>query len=263
VNTLRAVATDLDGTIVHDDTPPSPRTVAALQRVTERGGALVIVTARPPRYVAHLLGALDHHGLVICANGAVVYDLATEQVVRDRSLAPSTAFEIVERLRAEIPGIAFAAETHSGFTREPHFVWGWSDPGSARTAAAEHFVDEPVTKLLVRHPDLMPDEVIAAARRAVGDLAVHHDSGEPGMLELSAPGVSKATALEELTSDLGIAPDEVVAFGDMPNDVPMLTWAGIGVAVANAHADVLAVADAVTASCVDDGVAQWLDTHWL
>jgi hydroxymethylpyrimidine pyrophosphatase-like HAD family hydrolase len=128
--------------------------------------------------------------------------------------------------------------------------------------AAEHFVEEPVAKLLARHPDLPLEDLVAAAHRAVGDLAVHHDSGAIGLLELSAPGVSKAIALEALTTDLGIASEAVVAFGDMSNDVPMLTWAGIGVAVANAHPDVLAIADAVTASCVDDGVAQWLDTHW-
>jgi Cof subfamily protein (haloacid dehalogenase superfamily) len=259
---LRAVATDLDGTIVHDDQPPSARTVAALARLRAHDVELVIVTARPPRAIAYLLESLDHHGSVICANGALVVDLASGRVVRDHSLAPDVALEVVRRLRADLPGITFAVETHQAYSREPTYVSSWPDTAATVLAAAEDLVAAPVAKLLGRHPELSHDEVIEVAERVVGDLAVHHASGAPGLLELSAPGVSKAIALEELTGGLGIDAAEVVAFGDMPNDTPMLTWAGIGVAVANAHPDVLAIADETTASCADDGVARWIEARW-
>ena len=78
-------------------------------------------------------------------------------------------------------------------------------------------------------------------------------------LEISAPGITKASGLALVCAELGIEPADVAAFGDMPNDLPMLGWAGRGVAVANAHPDVLAAADAVTASNVDDGVAAHLE----
>jgi hydroxymethylpyrimidine pyrophosphatase-like HAD family hydrolase len=78
-------------------------------------------------------------------------------------------------------------------------------------------------------------------------------------MEISASGVSKAVALSRLADELGVPADEVVAFGDMPNDVPMLGWAGHAVAVANAHPDVLAAADEITASNDDDGVAQVIE----
>lgn len=256
---LRAVATDLDGTIVHRGTPPSPRTVDGFRRLHDHGLTLVIVTARPPRALADVVGVLEHHGHVICANGALVYDLATESIVQDRSLPPAVALEVVQRLRAEIPDLAFAIENASGYHREPQYRSEWPDDANTTVAAAEDLVAAPVAKLLARHPGLGHDEIVEITQRAVGDLAVHHASGAAGLFELSAPGVSKGLALEALTADLGIDRSAVVAFGDMPNDIPMLAWAGIGVAVADAHPDVLAIADEVTASCVDDGVAQWIE----
>ena len=69
--------------------------------------------------------------------------------------------------------------------------------------------------------------------------------------------------MEEIARPLGIASDEVVAFGDMPNDIPMLLWAGHGVAMGNAHPDVLAAADEVAAPNTDDGVARVLERWWL
>jgi hypothetical protein len=83
-----------------------------------------------------------------------------------------------------------------------------------------------------------------------------------GLVEVVPLGVSKATGVEEVAGPLGISSDEVVAFGDMPNDIPMLLWAGRGVAMGNAHPDVLAVADEVTASNSDDGVGRLLERWW-
>jgi hydroxymethylpyrimidine pyrophosphatase-like HAD family hydrolase len=82
-------------------------------------------------------------------------------------------------------------------------------------------------------------------------------------VEIVPLGTSKATGVEELARPLGIGSDEVVAFGDMPNDIPMLLWAGLGVAMGNAHPEVLAAADEVTAPNSDDGVARVLERWWL
>ena len=84
-------------------------------------------------------------------------------------------------------------------------------------------------------------------------------SSSSGMVEVSAAGVTKAAGLAWVADRLGVPAHEVVAFGDMPNDLPMLAWAGWGVAMGNAHPAVLAAADDVTGSNDDDGVAAYLE----
>jgi hydroxymethylpyrimidine pyrophosphatase-like HAD family hydrolase len=121
-------------------------------------------------------------------------------------------------------------------------------------------LEPPAVKLMLRHPELSGDDLLAHARELIGDLVeVSHSSPHDALLEISAPGVSKASALAAVCAELGVAPGRVMAFGDMPNDLAMLSWAGWGVAVANAHADVIAAADEVTASNDEAGVAAVLE----
>lgn len=257
---LRLVATDLDGTIASGYPPTtSQRTATALQGLAGVGIALVLVTARPPRSVRLIARQLGGHGLVICANGALVYDPATDGIVRDHSLAPDTARQIVDVLRRELPDLAFAVEAGAHFGHEPAFVPG--EPPRPETLIAEvaELIVTPVAKLLARHPSYDTDTLVEMASHLVGDLAPVHNSGGERLLEFSAPGVSKAMALEGVAGDLGVPSEAVVAFGDMPNDIPMLAWAGRGVAVANAHPDVLAMADDTCGPCDADGVAHYLD----
>jgi HAD superfamily hydrolase (TIGR01484 family) len=99
----------------------------------------------------------------------------------------------------------------------------------------------------------------AAVREILGaQLDVTFSTGH-GLIEISAPGVTKGTGLARLAGELGIAPAEVVALGDMPNDLPMLQWAGYGVAMANAHPAVLDAADEITAHNSEDGLALVLE----
>jgi hydroxymethylpyrimidine pyrophosphatase-like HAD family hydrolase len=125
----------------------------------------------------------------------------------------------------------------------------------------QELLAEPVVKLLVRHTDLTAPELMEATKDLfegfAGLATVTYGTSTTigGLLEISGPGITKAFSLERLAEERDVASEEVVAFGDMPNDLPMLAWAGLGVAVANAHPEVLAVADEVTASNDDDGVA--------
>jgi hydroxymethylpyrimidine pyrophosphatase-like HAD family hydrolase len=160
-----------------------------------------------------------------------------------------------------VPGLSFAAEFTPGFGHEASYRHGW-DLGEVqvRVGEAEDLLDQPVVKLLARHPTMDRDELLALATELLGeDVTVTSSSTTEALLEISAPGVTKATALAGLAARHGITAEEVVAFGDMPNDLPMLDWAGRAVAVANAHPDVLALADEVTASNDDDGVALVLE----
>ena len=257
----QVVATDLDGTIVRSDGTISERTVAALARVEAAGATLVLVTGRPPRWMDTIAAAIAHRGLAICANGALVYDLHTELVVRSRLIEPETIAETVERLRALVPDFRFAVEHEDGFVFEARYNLGRWDAEAlgGRPVDGENLVARPGTKLLAFLPGGDPDTLMDKAGKVVGDLVtVTHSSGR-GLLEMSAHGVTKASALAELCADCGVSPAGVVAFGDMPNDLPMLTWAGRSYGVANAHPDVLAVVGDRTAANDDDGVALVLE----
>ena len=115
----RLVASDVDGTLLGPDGHVSPRTRAAVARVEEGGALFVLVTGRPPRWLAPLRDELDHHGVAVCANGAVLYDLASGETLREDTLPGDVAEAMVQRLREEVPGVAFAVEGTSGFGHEP------------------------------------------------------------------------------------------------------------------------------------------------
>jgi Cof subfamily protein (haloacid dehalogenase superfamily) len=218
----------------------------------------VLVTARGPRSVRVLAAELGLDGGAICSNGAITVDLASGEVVRTQPLGAEIAARLVRELRSRLPGILFAAETEE-IALEPGFAaWEWEPPPGTRYADGLELVAEPVTKLIVRHETHALEAVAEAARELAGEDAAVTIPG-PWTVEISAAGVSKAAALAELCDEVGVGPDEVVAFGDYPNDLPMLEWAGRTVAVANAHPDVLRVADEITASNVDDGVALVLE----
>lgn len=258
--TVRLVATDLDGTIVRSDGTISGRTRDALAAAEAAGLIVVLVTGRPPRWMAEVADATGHTGLAICANGALLYDLHTETVVDARLLQPDTMRAVVARLRAEIPGLAFAVDHGMTFAHEPGYQHGWAiGAPDTRVGPLETILGEPAAKLLARHPTLDPEELLRQAVEVLGAEATVTHSSTYGLLEISAYGVTKASALAELAARRGVPPADVIAFGDMPNDLPMLTWAGHPVAVANAHPQVLAVAAEQTGSNDDDGVAQVLE----
>ena len=257
----RAVATDLDGTIVRTDGAISPRTRDALALAEAAGATVVLVTGRPPRWLTGIAEATGHHGMAICANGALVYDLHTDRVVESHPLSVGVARDLVTSLQAAIPELHFAVESvEHGFGHEADYRPRWSGDTSMKVDELDALLADPVVKLLGRHEGMGSDELLAAAREVVGaDIAELTHSSTDGLLEISAAGVSKATTLASYLTELHIEARDVIAFGDMPNDLPMLAWAGRSVAVSNAHPDVLAAVDEVTASNDDDGVAVVLE----
>ena len=256
---IRLVATDLDGTVVGHDGSISPRTRAVLASVQDAGIRIVFVTGRPPRWMRPIADATDHRGLAVCANGAYVYDLHEETVVESYPLSVTHAHTAVRRLRSVLPAAGFGVERVEGFSHDPSYHPRW-DVGSVRVAPIEELLDRPLAKLLVRDETSTGDAMLALARPVLEGVAdVTHSNVYDCLLELSAHGVSKATTLERLAASWGIERHEVIAFGDMPNDVAMLRWAGVGYAVADAHPEVLRAVDHVTAGVDDDGVAVVLE----
>ncbi|HXH96697.1 MAG TPA: Cof-type HAD-IIB family hydrolase [Gaiellaceae bacterium] len=255
---MQLAAIDLDGTLLRSDGTVSSRTREAVSHAGEAGVEIVLVSARGPRGVREAADELGVSGEAICSNGGVVLDLASGAFRRERTLETEVALELVHGLRDRLPGILFAVEREA-FSHEPGFAaWDWQPPKGTRVADAVELLEEAPTKLVLRHADHEVEAIAALARRLAGARASVSLSGE-WVVEVSAAGVNKASALAELCEELGVAAADVVAFGDQLNDLPMLAWAGHGVAVANAHPDVIDVADEVTASNDEDGVALVLE----
>ena len=256
----RLVATDLDGTIVRADGTISARTSAALRRVEQAGARFVVLTGRPPRLIDEVARAFGGQGVVMCSNGAIGYDLRLGRVVSEHPIDPDTLREAVRRLRAAIPGIGLAVEYGFELAADQSYESNHWDADIAVHRPGEDVLwNRPAPKLIGRHPTLSADEQVARGRPAVADLVtVVHSNGDR-LIEISALGVSKAHALARRAAELGIAADEVVAFGDMPNDLQMLAWAGMSCAVANAHPSVLRTADFIIPASDEDGVAKVIE----
>lgn len=255
----RLVATDLDGTLLRDDGTISARTANAIATLADSGVPTVFVTARPPRWLHALVDSVGEHGVAICANGALVYDVAERRVVAARTIDPAALVELERDLRAAVPGIVFAVERADGMGREHGFVYQREQPVDFTVGTFEQITAEPVGKLLARCEASDPHEFHAAVAAALAGRGELGYSGAVGLAEITAQGVTKASGLERWCELHEISSADVWAFGDMPNDLPMLAWAGRSFAVANAHPDVLELADDVVGRNDDDGVAEVLE----
>jgi Cof subfamily protein (haloacid dehalogenase superfamily) len=256
------VATDLDGTIVRADGTVSARVVAALGAVLDRGVPWVFVTGRPPRWMHDVAQATAHHGIAICANGALVYDLHDEVVLERFEIATELALETVRRLRAVMPAAVFAVEHGQGFRHESAYLPRWERADLVVTDTVEELLVEPVAKLLVRDETSTGDAMLALAQASVGELVtVTHSNPVDCLLEISAPGVTKATTLARLAAGHGVDAGGVLAFGDQPNDLAMLRWAGTAYAMRGGHPDVLAAVESHAESVEEDGVARIVERY--
>lgn len=259
----RLIATDLDGTLFGRDYTISRRTAKVLAQAAGAGTVVVLVTGRPLRWVYLAYDQLAEAYPTICANGAVDYDPVNDAVRASHPLAPPVLAEVCARLTTAVPGIAFAVEIEDGrrMLHEPAYSAGWERvEAGAFEAPLSQIVAQPAVKLLGREVGRDPDELSALVQAAVADRVEATHSSYSGLVEMSAPGVTKATGLAALARRLGITPADVLAFGDMPNDVAMLQWAGASYAVANAHPAALTAADEVLGSNDDDAVAVLIET---
>jgi hydroxymethylpyrimidine pyrophosphatase-like HAD family hydrolase len=296
----RLIATDLDGTLLDREQGLTPRTVAAVRAVVAAGIEFVLVTARPPRTVAHLAEQLGGGIAALCGNGTILAEFgapgarstqgalgaqgvvggepepepesgseldlglgsAREAITLIRAFEVADAVAVVKQLRPVLPEAGFALETGFEVYFETAFRIG-SVTDHRRILTDELTGIAPqmrsIIKVLARSPERNADEMVAIARATLSvDAEISHSGGR-GLLEIAPAGASKASALAWLCERRGIAADSVAAFGDMPNDLPMLRWAGVGHAVANAHPEVLAAAHRVVGHHAEDGVALALE----
>ncbi|CAM5494252.1 MULTISPECIES: HAD family hydrolase [Streptomyces] len=255
------IATDLDGTLLRGDDTLSDRSLAALAQAAVAGAQHLVVTGRPAPRVRPLLDLMGSRGLAVCGQGAQLYDAGRDRLLWSITLERDLAETALGKIEAEV-GQVYAAVDQDGVDGltliEPGYLMPHPTLPAVRVRHRDDLWCEPISKVLLRHPTLSDDELAATARAVVGSLATVTMSG-PGTVELQPCGITKATGLALAAEHLGLGPHETIAFGDMPNDIPMFDWAAHGVAMANAHPELKAVADEVTLSNEDDGIAVVLE----
>ena len=259
----KLIATDLDGTICPHAAPISKRTICALTRAHELGVKVFFVTGRPPRWMGQIKEAFSF-GQAICSNGGILWDLHNEKVLEEWRITPDDMRETVTRLRKAIPEIHFAFENHGDFRREKLYVARW-DLGVDEQGVDDilDYSSNGAIKLLARGSDHLfnSDELLSVAQREVGDIVtVTHSNPWESLLEISAHGVSKGETLAVICERLKIDREDVVAFGDNPNDFSMLEFAGRSYAMSDGHEDAIKYATATAPPCDEDGVAQVVET---
>ncbi len=256
----KLIATDLDGTLLRSDESVSQRTRDALAAATAAGAAHIVVTGRAVPYTRHILDDLGYDGLAVCAQGAQVYDAGEHRLLTAVTLDRQLAGVALAKIEAEV-GPLFLAASRAGLDGEvmvgPGYAVTGALPSTPFTDAADLWA-APLNKIYIQHPELSDDQLAEAARQAAGGFVTIAMAGE-GIVELLPLGLSKATGLSLAARRLGLKAADTIAFGDMPNDIPMFAWAARGVAMANAHEELRAVADEVTSSNEEDGIAVVLE----
>lgn len=267
----RLVATDLDGTLLRSDGTVSARTRTVLAEAASAGAAHVVATGRSVAWTRHVLEDLGYEGLAVCGQGAQLYDAGERRLLTSVTLDRGLARRVVALLESELGplGVAVNRDGVAGDVVMDDLFWAeasdaWRAPDNGAPVRPLHAGDraelwgEPLIKLYLHHPAHTDDGLAAAARALVGGVAQVVVAGER-LVELLPLGLTKATGLSVAARRVGAAAAGTIAFGDMPNDIPMLRWSGHGVAMAGAHPELVAVADEVTASNDADGIAEVLE----
>ena len=255
----RLIALDLDGTLLTSAKEVTPRAEKVIRQLHEAGVLIVLCTGRPPRMARQVAQGLGLADLVIMHHGAIVYDFVKDKVLFHNELTKETTLEVIRTMRQKHNGVMVGLETSYGwFHDRALYELRRPDPAPTGIGKAEDFVQEHVTKLLFRHKE-MDAEVFS---QSLQNFDVHTTWSSPELLEVIANGVNKREALKQIAAERGIDAADVAVFGDQNNDIEMLTWAGCGVAMGNASAAAKRVADKVTDTNDEDGVAKVLET-WL
>ncbi|PPJ02675.1 HAD family hydrolase [Nocardia nova] len=264
------VATDVDGTLLDEWERVTPRTRTAVAALIADGVPFVLATGRPPRWIDPVVEGLGFPPLCVCGNGAVIYDSAADRILHTSTVDVESLAWIADLAERVLPGCGLAAErvgrsAHDAatpqFVSSPEYEHAWLNPDDTQVSRQE-VIAAPAIKMLIRLRGTPSAEMQSALEPHLAGRADITYSTNNGLIELSAPGITKAAGLSVVAERLGVDPAAILAFGDMPNDVPMLRMAGHGVAMGNAHPEAQAAADEITASNSEDGVALVLERWW-
>ncbi|SEJ66895.1 HAD family hydrolase [Demequina mangrovi] len=257
----RLVGVDIDGTLMHWGGEISDPVAEAVERARMCRNHVILATGRNIMGmlpVAERLGL--RRGWAVCSNGAVTVRLNPRatggyDIVEKVTFNPRAALELI---REEMPDAFFAVEDLGvGFLVNREFPHG-ELVGRQRVASFDELCHDEATRVVIRAPGVDVDHFDDLVHR-IGLNDVTYAVGYSAWLDLTPPGVTKASALEALRRQLGVYPDHTVAVGDGNNDISMLEWAGQSAAMGTAPDHVKAVADEVLGSVEEDGVLTLLD----
>jgi Cof subfamily protein (haloacid dehalogenase superfamily) len=262
VKTPRAIACDLDRTLIGEDAVLRPRTRAALVGARDAGIHVIVATGRMYRSVRPYVVEAGLTDPLVCYQGAVVADPASGEFLRHEPIPLALAREAV----AAVEDAGYGLNT---YVADELYVAA-ETPEAKRYAEFQHipihvvgplldWLAEPPTKLVVIG-DPGELDVLEANLKGRFGRRLYISKSLPYFLELAAPGVTKGSGLAFVADRLGFTAEETVAFGDGENDVELLEWAGASVAVANAHPRARAAADIVAPSVDEEGVAQVIES---
>lgn len=256
---IELIAIDLDGTLLTSSKEVSAATSAILRQARrEAGVAIVLATARAPRSVLGFHSLLELDTPIIAYNGALVYQPSEARAVLHKPISAELALSLGAFARGVYPEVRVSAEVLDVWYtdhHDPSYAVASTENSEPRIEPLEAFLNRPVTKLLL----LGEPERVSGLREAV-DSAYRHQVAmvqtEGFLLQVMNATASKAQALRAVAREMHVPRERVMAIGDNANDVGMLQWAGIGVAMGNASPEAKAAADYITADNDGDGVAR-------
>ncbi len=262
----KILALDIDGTLLNSKKEITPEVLEAIEGLQEKNIPVIIASGRPAQGIRHVASELSLEkkgGYILSFNGGKIIDCKTNEVIYSNT--------IPKEYYAEVYKYAMELEKASLLTYKGESIIT-EKPDNKYVDVESNVVKMPVVKvdnlleeidflvdkfLLVGEPEYMMSHVKAMAEHFKGRLNVFQS--EPFFIEVVPLGVDKATSLEKLLEKIGLTREELVACGDGRNDVTMIDYAGLGVAMKNACDEVKEVADYVTSSCDEDGVKKVID----
>jgi Cof subfamily protein (haloacid dehalogenase superfamily) len=254
----RAVALDIDGTLLDRDEMISPALVEAVRR-TAAQVPVVLATGRSwygTRTVASELALPD--GVVVCSNGARTLRYPSGEILDERTFDASN---VIATVRKHAPNALMAVEEHGVGHRATGLFPDGDLVGEIRIVEHEDLAPEPVTRLIIRDPERSEADFVDLAHR-LGLHGVSYFVGWTAWLDIAPEGVDKGTGLKVALAEFGLESADLLAIGDGRNDIEMLQFAGRGVAMGDAPPEVQAAADAVTKPIHEDGAALEL-SRWF
>ena len=265
----RMIVLDLDGTLTNRNKVITPKTKEALFELKRQGGIIVLASGRPTYGVMPLAKELELHesgGYILSFNGGRIIDCRTGETVFARELPMSSNSRIISM--AEDHGVNILTY-EDDLIITPNAVDEYVEKESAinklevkEIQDMEAYVQFPVVKFMMLEEGDYLAMVEPKVKAALGrDYSVYRS--EPYFLEILPKGVDKAASLERLLSKLGMSKEEMIACGDGYNDLSMIQYAGLGVAMENAVLPVKKAADYVTLSNNDDGIAHVIEKFML
>lgn len=260
--TPQLIALDLDGTLLTHDKRISPRNLATVQALAAQGIHIVLASGRmhqvTARYASEL--GLPDDEPVISYNGAMG---------RTHAGAPLFEWPVPTAEAEEIVEFSWQHDYHLNFYHSDTLYVAhqtkWAEIYYSRTGSLPHpigdlrsLIGKEPTKLIIIDTPQETDRLLEEKRRQYGD-RLYITKTDDEYVEFMNPGAGKGAALAWIARELGIPQDRCMAFGDNYNDIPMLEWAGVGVAMANAREAVFAHANDTAPDSEQDGIAQYLE----